>query len=336
VRVAINGYGVIGRRLADAVAAQTDMELAGVVKVRADYKARLAVEKGYPLYAADEKSRTALKALGVSPRGVADDLISDVDIVVDACPDEVGAANKATYQRLGRRAIFQGGEEHDVAGFSFVAQCNYEAARGRQFVRVVSCNTTALCRVLHSLDGQFGLRRAGVVIARRAADPDETGKGPIDAISLDPVTIPSHHAHDVNTVLPQLKIVTMAIKVPTTHMHLHSLLLSLATPTSEAAVLEALEHTPRLLLITGREGFKSTASVIDYAREKKRSRNDVYEAVVWRDSVRADDSEAYLFLGVHQEAIVVPENVDAIRALCSQVAAAESMRLTNQTLGIAR
>jgi len=34
VRVAVNGYGVIGKRIADAVAAQTDMELFGVADVR--------------------------------------------------------------------------------------------------------------------------------------------------------------------------------------------------------------------------------------------------------------------------------------------------------------
>lgn len=31
VRVAVNGYGVIGKRVADAVAAQDDMELSGVI-----------------------------------------------------------------------------------------------------------------------------------------------------------------------------------------------------------------------------------------------------------------------------------------------------------------
>ena len=33
VRIAVNGYGVIGKRVADAVAAQDDMTLAGVADV---------------------------------------------------------------------------------------------------------------------------------------------------------------------------------------------------------------------------------------------------------------------------------------------------------------
>ena len=50
-RVAVNGYGVIGKRVADAVAAQDDMELVGVADVVYDYPIRVAAERGYPIYA---------------------------------------------------------------------------------------------------------------------------------------------------------------------------------------------------------------------------------------------------------------------------------------------
>lgn len=42
----------------------------------------------------------------------------------------------------------QGGEKHALTGFSFVASRNYGDAAGRDLVRVVSCNTTALGRVV--------------------------------------------------------------------------------------------------------------------------------------------------------------------------------------------
>ena len=48
VRVAINGYGVIGKRAADAVAAQSDMALAGVADISADW--RIAVAGRATLY----------------------------------------------------------------------------------------------------------------------------------------------------------------------------------------------------------------------------------------------------------------------------------------------
>ena len=36
VKVAVNGYGVIGKRIADAVGLQEDMELVGVCDVMSD------------------------------------------------------------------------------------------------------------------------------------------------------------------------------------------------------------------------------------------------------------------------------------------------------------
>lgn len=38
IKVAVNGYGVIGKRVADAVRAQEDMALVGVSDVIADYR----------------------------------------------------------------------------------------------------------------------------------------------------------------------------------------------------------------------------------------------------------------------------------------------------------
>ena len=46
INVAINGYGVIGRRLADIVTIQPDMKLVGITKVHPDYKVNSAVQKG--------------------------------------------------------------------------------------------------------------------------------------------------------------------------------------------------------------------------------------------------------------------------------------------------
>lgn len=335
ILVAVNGYGVIGRRVADAVSAQKDMRVVGIVKTKPDYKALVAVRKGYSVYASDEKALEAFRKAGINAAGSASDLLKDADIIVDACPDGVGARNKLVYEQMGKKAIFQGGEEHDVAGFSFVAQCDYDQAAGRQFVRVVSCNTTGLCRVLNAVDKSFGVRRARVVLARRAADPEETGKGPIDAVVLDPITIPSHHGADVMTVLPHIEVVSMAFKIPTTHMHLHSLIVSLKdNGVTGDRVLQVLDETTRLITVEGKYGFKSTANVMEYARELKRGRSDMFESVVWRDSVKVLDGELYLFMGVHQEAIVVPENVDAIRTLAGGYTASESIGLTNTSLGI--
>ena len=50
IKVAINGYGTIGKRVADAVDAQDDMEIVGVTKTRPAFGCDLAVRKGYPIF----------------------------------------------------------------------------------------------------------------------------------------------------------------------------------------------------------------------------------------------------------------------------------------------
>ena len=47
IRVAINGYGTIGKRVADAVDAQDDMEVVGVTKTGPSFGCELAAKKGY-------------------------------------------------------------------------------------------------------------------------------------------------------------------------------------------------------------------------------------------------------------------------------------------------
>jgi len=334
IKVGINGYGTIGRRVADAVRKQKDMELVGVSAAHPHYKYAVAREKGIDLYALDMKSLEAFNAAGYTSKGTLHDLLQRVDVVVDGAPDDNGPTNKAIYQQAKVKAIFQGGEEHELTGTSFVAQCNFEEAAGKELIRVVSCNTTGLCRTLSAIDKGPGVSRARAVLARRATDPDDVKKGPIDAVVLDPTTLPSHHGPDVQTVLPNMPIVTMAFKVPTTHMHLHSLIVSLKKPATKEEVVRALQAAPRITLVDGKSGFKSTANIMDWAREKGRDRNDVYEATVWKDSVTVVDGEAYMFLGVHQEAIVVPENIDAIRALAGGYSREDSMRMTDESLGI--
>ena len=336
IKVAVNGYNVIGRRVADAIALQPDMKLVGVAKVKPDYKARSAVDRGYRVFAADEKGAKSFREAGIPCSGISRDLVSEADVVIDATPEDVGSQNKQMYESLGKRVIFQGGEDHEVAGTSFVAQCNYDQTVGKKYVRVVSCNSTALCRLLHSIDEEFGIVKANVVIARRAADPDESSKGPIDAVVLDPVTIPSHHGPDVNTVLPGFPVISMAMKIPTTHMHLHSLIVSVKGDSPSDKVIEKLSRTPRIMMVSSKkDGIKSTANVMDLAREMGRPRNDVYEAVVWKDSVKVIGGEIYLFMAVHQEAIVTPENVDAVRAITSTASSTESMQMTDRSLKIA-
>ena len=146
VRVAVNGYGVIGKRIADAVALQDDMELVGVADVMYDYRIKVAVERGYVVYASAPEKRGEMEAAGIAVAGTLGDLLKRVDVVADCTPKGIAAKNKGIYTAAGVKAIWQGGEKHDLTGFSFVAQVNCEGALNRDFARVPTSPWTVSCR----------------------------------------------------------------------------------------------------------------------------------------------------------------------------------------------
>jgi glyceraldehyde-3-phosphate dehydrogenase (NAD(P)) len=334
VRVAINGYGTIGKRVADAVAAQPDMKIIGVSKTRLGAEAYVAQDRGYPLYIADLTKKKAFEDAGIVVTGSIDDMLGACDIVVDATPGEVGASNKALYEKHGIKAIWQGGEEHDVAGFSFNSSCNYQDAIGKQFVRVVSCNTTGLCRLIHAVDGACGVSHVTAVMIRRGADPHVVKKGPIDAVVLNPATIPSHHGPDVNSVLPDISIATMAVIVPTTQMHMHAITIELKETTTREEILALIAAHPRLGLVKAVTGIVSTAELKEFVMDLGRPRSDLWENGIYEASVSVVGKTLYLFQAIHQEADVVVENIDAIRAMTGIVTDPDtSIQMTNESLG---
>ncbi|MFW5639522.1 MAG: type II glyceraldehyde-3-phosphate dehydrogenase [Methanoculleus sp.] len=335
IKVAVNGYGTIGKRVADAVAAQPDMEVVGVSKTSVSAEAYIANERGYPLYIADLANKPAFDAAGIKVAGDIDAMLRAADIIVDATPGGVGAKNKSIYESLGKKAIFQGGEKHEVAGLSFNAHANYKDAIGKQFTRIVSCNTTGLIRVIHALDQAFGVERVRAVMIRRGADPSDVKRGPVDAIVLNPATIPSHHGPDVLTVLPHINIVTLAMIVPTTFMHMHSIQMDLKKETTREAVLKVFEDHSRIGLVRKDTGIKSNAQLREYTQDLGRPRTDLWENGIFEESVSVlDGKEFYCFQAIHQEADVVPENIDCIRAMMETVKdPEESIQMTNKALG---
>jgi glyceraldehyde-3-phosphate dehydrogenase (NAD(P)) len=337
IRVAINGYGTIGKRVADAVLKQKDMTLAGVTKTKPNYEARLIAARGVKVYATSPEKLASFEGSAVKASGTLEDLLKESDIVVDCTPGKVGASYKPLYQSLGIKAIFQGGEKHDMAGFSFNAYCNYREALGLDMLRVVSCNTTGLCRSINALDKAFGVKKVRAVLVRRGADPAEVSKGPINSIVPDPATIPSHHGPDVQRVLPKIDITTSALAVPTTLMHVHVLNVEINREATEQDVMGAFGRYPRIKIFSAAEGIASTAEIIEFTRDIGRPRYDLWELAVWKESIKSFGRELYLTQAVHQESIVVPENIDAIRAMARITEDPdESIKATDESLGIGR
>lgn len=337
VRVGVNGYGVIGKRVADAVRLQEDMELAGVADVVYDYRIKVALERRYPVYAAMPEKAEEMKAAGIEVAGTLEDLLQQVDVMVDCTPKRIAGKNKEVYERAGVRAIFQGGEKHELTGYSFVAQANYAGAVGRRSVRVVSCNTTGLCRVLGALHRRGWVRRARAVLMRRATDPWESHRDGMINTVVPEVRVPSHQGPDAQTVIPDLDVTTLAAAGPHNLSHIHFTMVETTRPVTVDEVRDALWDAPRIAFVRADEGLVALNAVIELMRDLGRPRGDMWEVAVWEDAVAVDDREIYLTYQVHNEAIVVPETVDAIRAVAGVEAdGGASIARTDGALGVAK
>ena len=78
-------------------------------------------------------------------------------------------------------------------------------------------------------------------------------------------------------------------------------------------------------------------SVIELMRDLGRPRADMWEVGFWEDSMAVDSGEIYLTYQVHNEAIAIPENIDAIRALTAiERDGARSIQKTDKSLGITK
>ncbi|MDZ4673841.1 MAG: type II glyceraldehyde-3-phosphate dehydrogenase [Gemmatimonadota bacterium] len=335
VRVAVNGYGVIGRRVADAVALQPDMVIAGVADVVADWRMRVAVSRGYPVFSATTAAHEVQVLAGCDPQGGIADLLRRADVVVDCTPKGVDAANKPRYEELGVRMVFQGGAKHNLTGHSFVASANYVSAIDRQATRVVSCNTTATVRTLLALRQAGLLGRARGVLTRRATDPWESHLGGIMNTMVPEPEIPSHQGPDAKTVVPDLDVITMASKSPQNVAHLHQWMVEMPRVASREEVLAAFQSVPRITMIRAGDGISALNVTAEVMKEIGRPRGDMWEVALWEDILTVVGRELFYTYQVDNQAIVVPETIDAIRALCGiERDAAESIQRTDAALGM--
>ena len=336
IRVAVNGYGVIGKRVAEAVRAQDDMCLTGISDVVTDWRARTVLRHGFRLFGATPDAVSAMGDAGLEVSGSLDDLLGQVDVVVDCTPKRVAATNVDRYRRRGVKFIVQGGEKHSVTGHSFVAESNYATALGRDSTRVVSCNTTSVVRTLTALKHAGLLQRARGTLLRRATDPWESDAGGIMNTLVPEPEIPSHQGPDAQTVDPELDVVTMAVKVPETLAHLHYWSVQMTRNASKDEVLEAFRRSSRIALIRIRDGLVALNSVKELMADLGRPHDNLYEVALWADMLQVQGDELFYAYMVDNQAIVIPETIDAIRALSGILADANaSIAKTNAALSVA-
>ncbi len=335
IKVAINGYGVIGRRVADAVLLQNDMELMGVSDITFDARIRAVLSNKVELYASTKEAFASGQKMEMKLKGILPDLLKVSDIVVDCTPKSMGAENVSLYREHNVKFILQGGEKHEVTGHSFVAESNYAEAIGRESTRVVSCNTTSIVRTLTVLKKTNALKCARGVLLRRATDPWKSHEKGILNTLVPEEKIPSHQGPDAKTVDPSLDVITMAVMVPETLGHLHYWSIQLSKEIERQELVEAFKKCSRIMLVKASDGLTAINTIKELMLDLGRPHGNLYEVAMWENLIEARGEEAFYAYMVDNQAIVIPETIDAIRALDGKIVNVEdSIEMTNTSLGI--
>lgn len=334
-KIGVVGFGTIGTRLADGAALQEDMEVVGVVDVAPTLPLRALHESGmaYDLYLVDLAREPEFDEIGIPVSGSFDDLLEQVDVVLDATPAGIGAKNKELYEKHGVKAVFQGGEKHEVADIFFHGYANYEKGIGKDYLKLTSCNTTGLIRAVDALDREVGIEKIAITIVRRVADPGDTHRGLVDLLKVAPV--PNHQAVDLMTIMPHVDATGFLVHTPVTHGHVISIVASAKSSIDKASLLDICREHPRIRVVSIEEGFNSNASLFQYARFLGNKRADMYEIAVWEECIGFSGDDLLFAINIPQEAVTIPETLDAVRASAEmQTDRLEAVGLTNQYLGM--
>jgi glyceraldehyde-3-phosphate dehydrogenase (NAD(P)) len=130
-------------------------------------------------------------------------------------------------------------------------------------------------------------------------------------------------------------VVTAAVKVPETLSHLHYWTVQLTKEASKEDVLEAFATSTRTSFINMSDDLSANNAVKELMLDLGRPHGDMYEVAIWEDMLKVEGDELYYAYLVDNQAIVIPETIDAIRALTGiESDPKKSIEKTNRSLGI--
>lgn len=332
-KVGVVGYGTIGMRLADGVEPQKDMDLVGVADVQPTLDVRTLVERDMPydFYAIDPDRVSELEEVGVEVSGNFDDLLEQIDVALDASPAGIGAKNKEKYEEHDVKAIFQGGEETEVANVFFHGYANYEEGIGQDYLKLTSCNTTGLIRSVDIIDRGVGVEKVYMTIVRRSADPGETQRGQLDNLKMEP--IPSHQATDLMHIMPHIDCTGLLVHTPVTHGHIITLSITPKEDISKEKSLDLFRQHPRIKVVRIADGFDTNTSLFNWSRHSLKTRADMYEIAVFEETIGFSGDDLVFAINIPQQPVIVPETIDGVRACMEmQMDREEAVKLTNKYL----
>jgi glyceraldehyde-3-phosphate dehydrogenase (NAD(P)) len=308
VKVFINGYGNIGRRLASAFSHDKEIQFVGIGKYSIDDKVDEAVANKFGVYVPEEKT-VDFRQKGYDISGTISDAVNQSDIVIDAAKDGFGYSNKVNfYIPMNKHAIFQGGEdrtgEKKVADIIHNSRINYDKVANQKYVIQGSCNVSGMGRIMQPLIEKFGdkIQRYDVTLIRRWADLEDT-KEVKDTIEWDKNP---HHQEDVKSFLPSVKLYVEAYKVPSRMMHLHQMTIRFNEKVPYFDSLSDIYHDEFGVAVLGKA--KGTADIRFKAQEFGFEHNDTNMVHVHEETMRKSDDTLKILYSDDQTGIVIPEN----------------------------
>jgi len=308
VRVFINGYGNIGRRLASAFSHDKEIQFVGIGKYSIDSKVDEAFSKKFPVYVPDEKV-PEFKEKGYDISGTISDAINKSDLVLDAAKDGFGYSNKVNfYIPLNKPAIFQGGEdrtgEKKVADIIHNSRVNFDKVTNQKYVIQGSCNVSGMGRIMQPMIEKFGdkIQRYDVTLIRRWADLEDK-KEVKDTIEWDKNP---HHQDDVKSFLPSVKLYVEAYKVPSRMMHLHQMTIRFKDKVPYFDSMSEIYKEEFGVAVLARAN--GTADIRLKARELGFEHDDTNMVHIHEETMRKSEDTLKILYSDDQTGIVIPEN----------------------------
>jgi glyceraldehyde-3-phosphate dehydrogenase (NAD(P)) len=329
VKVFINGYGNIGRRIATAFSQDKEIQFIGVGKYSVDDRVKDAVDRNFPLYVpANMVSKFKEKGFPVS--GNISNAIMESDIVIDAAKDGYGYDNKVNlYEPLNKAAIFQGGEDSTgvkkVADVIHNSRVNYKDMFKKKYVIQGSCNVSGMGRILQPMIEKYGseIKRYDVTLIRRSADLEDL-KVVKDSIEWDKNP---HHQDDVKSFLPTVNLYVEAYKVPSRMMHLHQMTVRFksAAPDKES-FLDIYEKEFGVAILSNARG---TGDIRKKAIDLGFEHGDTNMVHIHSDTIRTQDDTLKLLYSDDQTGMVIPENYLLFQSMFYGRSARDAYRRTD-------
>lgn len=261
IRVAINGFGRIGRMALRAIVAEAEFSELEVVAVNdllePDYLAYLLQHDSVHGQFAGEISVDRNELL-VDGRRIRLSACKDpaelawgelgVDVVIEATGHFLTGASCASHLAAGARKVVQSAPAKDDTPL-FVYGVNHQHYAGEAVVSAASCTTNGLAPVAKVLNDRFGIRRGLMSTVHAATATQKTVDGPSGkdwrggrGILENIIPAATGAAQAVGKVIPELagKLTGMAFRVPTSDVSVVDLTVELATPVSYAEICRAM------------------------------------------------------------------------------------------------